>query len=288
MVKTCCVYKCRNRANSVAKVNNISFFRFPANKKKLQAWIKAVNREDWEPNGHTNICSDHFVFGWHSDDPNDDNYAPTLFIQKENKKLKKLGKKNDKIASYKSPEKSTASVEEITNFSDAFSMLTRGDNPSSSTDSATDPPCDYLNTELVYPDHLKDHLYCKAVPWPGPKRKQKHKKSQTLSRESAAETLLSLCQVQIPNKDDSRSLNGDMHYSSESFNPDLHTFSNINLEHHQWTECISNEFKIHNDNAQHHLTHISSLDSETEHSSTHESIENPELHTVINELNHHI
>lgn len=105
MVKTCCVYKCRNRANSVAKVNNISFFRFPANKKKLQAWIKAVNREDWEPNGHTNICSDHFVFGWHSDDPNDDNYAPTLFIQKENKKLKKLGKKNDKIASYKSPEK---------------------------------------------------------------------------------------------------------------------------------------------------------------------------------------
>ena len=89
MVKTCCVYSCRNRANPSAKSKNISFFRFPANKRKLQAWIKAVNRKDWEPNAHSHVCSEHFVSGWHSDDPNDANYAPTLFSRRERKRQKK-------------------------------------------------------------------------------------------------------------------------------------------------------------------------------------------------------
>jgi hypothetical protein len=88
MVKTCCVYKCRNRANSDAKSKNISFFRFPANKRKLQAWIRSVNRKDWKPNSHTHVCSEHFVCGWHSDDPSEVNYAPTLFDHKDNRKNK--------------------------------------------------------------------------------------------------------------------------------------------------------------------------------------------------------
>lgn len=99
MVKACCVYNCRNRATAESKANNISFFRFPANKRKLQAWIKAVNRKDWEPTPYTAICSEHFVFGWHSDDPRDVNYAPTLFIDREKRrkwKRKTHQNENDK------------------------------------------------------------------------------------------------------------------------------------------------------------------------------------------------
>ena len=83
MVKTCCVYKCNNQFNASAKSKGISFFRFPKDKRKRQAWIKAVNRDEWMPNDHSWICSEHFVQGWHGDDPEDENYAPTLFSYKQ-------------------------------------------------------------------------------------------------------------------------------------------------------------------------------------------------------------
>ncbi|KAJ8310315.1 hypothetical protein KUTeg_012180 [Tegillarca granosa] len=79
MVKSCCVFKCTNKANAVAKEKRISFFRFPANKRKRAARIRAVNRKDWTPTSHVNICSEHFFNYWHSDDPDDDNYVPTKF-----------------------------------------------------------------------------------------------------------------------------------------------------------------------------------------------------------------
>jgi hypothetical protein len=47
-----------------------------------------VNRKDWKPNSHTHVCSEHFVCGWHSDDPSEVNYAPTLFDHKDNRKIK--------------------------------------------------------------------------------------------------------------------------------------------------------------------------------------------------------
>lgn len=45
-------------------------------------WIKAVNRDKWEPGDHSWICSDHFLHGWHGEEPSDDNYGPTLFQYK--------------------------------------------------------------------------------------------------------------------------------------------------------------------------------------------------------------
>lgn len=82
MVKTCCVYKCRNVFNADARSRGVSFFRFPKDKRKRRVWIKAVNRDKWEPGDHSWICSDHFLHGWHGEDPSDDNYGPTLFQYK--------------------------------------------------------------------------------------------------------------------------------------------------------------------------------------------------------------
>jgi hypothetical protein len=42
-----------------------------------------VNRAHWLPNENSRKCSTHFVDGWHSDDPDDVNYRPTLFSYKE-------------------------------------------------------------------------------------------------------------------------------------------------------------------------------------------------------------
>ena len=88
MVKTCCVYKCNNHLNASAKSKGISFFRFPTDKRKRRAWIKAVNRDEWTPNDHSCLCSEHFVQGWYGDDPEDENYAPTLFSYKQSVVIK--------------------------------------------------------------------------------------------------------------------------------------------------------------------------------------------------------
>lgn len=74
MVKTCYVYKCRNVFNTDARLRGVSFFRFPIDKRK--------RRDKWEPGDPSWICSDHFLHGWHGEDPSDDNYGPTLFQYK--------------------------------------------------------------------------------------------------------------------------------------------------------------------------------------------------------------
>ena len=61
----------------------MSFFRFPKDMRKRKAWVKAINRAEWVPNEYSRICSEHFVDGWHSDDPSDVNYRPSLFSYKE-------------------------------------------------------------------------------------------------------------------------------------------------------------------------------------------------------------
>lgn len=83
MVRSCVVYKCVNRANLSSKERNLSFFRFPKDKKKRTAWIKAIHRDRWQPTEASYVCSDHFAGGWHSDDPEDVNYRPTIFTYKE-------------------------------------------------------------------------------------------------------------------------------------------------------------------------------------------------------------
>ncbi|XP_052697412.1 uncharacterized protein LOC128175656 [Crassostrea angulata] len=57
--------------------------RFPKDVRKRRAWIRAINRKNFAPNEFSCICSEHFEFGWHSDDPDDTNYAPTIFSYKE-------------------------------------------------------------------------------------------------------------------------------------------------------------------------------------------------------------
>ena len=85
MVTHCVAYRWRwsNRQNKETKEKKISFFRFPKDAKKRKGWVTAVNRTNWAPNEESRICSAHFVEGWHSDDPNDVNYRPTLFSYKE-------------------------------------------------------------------------------------------------------------------------------------------------------------------------------------------------------------
>lgn len=74
MVKTCCVYKCPSRAG---KHSTISFFRFPAVRKRFNetlqevflkqrlAWYNAVKREkiDISKLDNLRICSKHFIHG---------------------------------------------------------------------------------------------------------------------------------------------------------------------------------------------------------------------------------
>ena len=56
------------------------FFSFPArNQEQRQLWIKAVNRQHWNPSKHTVICSSHFVGGKYSPTRLDPNYVPTIF-----------------------------------------------------------------------------------------------------------------------------------------------------------------------------------------------------------------
>ncbi|CAG2189626.1 unnamed protein product [Mytilus edulis] len=83
MVFNCVVFQCSNRQSTSDKENRCSFFRFPKDVRKRKAWVIAVNRADWAPNEYSRICSAHFVDGWHSDDPSDINYRPTLFSYKE-------------------------------------------------------------------------------------------------------------------------------------------------------------------------------------------------------------
>ncbi|XP_048737564.2 uncharacterized protein LOC125652413 [Ostrea edulis] len=82
MVIQCVVFKCSNRQGSKAKEKGVSFFRFPKDRRKRAAWIKTINRNNWAPNEYSRVCSELFVDSWHSDDPTDINYRPTLFSYK--------------------------------------------------------------------------------------------------------------------------------------------------------------------------------------------------------------
>lgn len=64
-------------------VNLLINSRFPKDAKKRRLWVRALNREDFVPTDHSCVCSEHFMFGWHSDDPADENYTPTIFSYKE-------------------------------------------------------------------------------------------------------------------------------------------------------------------------------------------------------------
>ena len=58
MVTSCIAIGCINR---VKAGSGISFHRFPLSRPELlHKWVRAVRRENWTPNKHSYICSDHF------------------------------------------------------------------------------------------------------------------------------------------------------------------------------------------------------------------------------------
>ena len=77
------VYKCHNKAGAWIKDNGISFFRFPKHKRKRAAWVKAIQRDKWQPTEARYVCSTHFEGEWHSDDLEDVNFSPTIFTFNE-------------------------------------------------------------------------------------------------------------------------------------------------------------------------------------------------------------
>lgn len=58
----CCVPGCRSDSRS--KLPGLSFHEIPADEALRQQWIKAIRRDDWEPNTNSNysrVCSRHFT-----------------------------------------------------------------------------------------------------------------------------------------------------------------------------------------------------------------------------------
>nr|XP_022300883.1 THAP domain-containing protein 1-like [Crassostrea virginica] len=83
MVKGCTVVGCTNRSNGSARERGVKFFKFPTSKHKRRSWIRALNRRNWVPTAKSFVCSEHFVSGWHGDDRDEADYAPSLFVYKQ-------------------------------------------------------------------------------------------------------------------------------------------------------------------------------------------------------------
>ena len=72
----------------------VKFFRFPKEPDKRQVWIDRIGRTNkdgspWTPPGNARLCSMHFRSGNHSNDPQNPDYAPTIFIKSKRKKYER-------------------------------------------------------------------------------------------------------------------------------------------------------------------------------------------------------
>ncbi|XP_056153568.1 lethal(3)malignant brain tumor-like protein 2 [Lampris incognitus] len=87
MVHSCCVVGCTNRKRGDNK--RLHFYRMPkrkspVEKRRRQAWIRAIGREDWktwsdEKISNAKICGAHFISGQRSDDPEHPDWIPSVF-----------------------------------------------------------------------------------------------------------------------------------------------------------------------------------------------------------------
>ena len=62
----------------------VKFYRFPKELSRRKKWILRVNRTEpngslWKPSINARLCSDHFVSGKKSDEPDDPDYEPSIF-----------------------------------------------------------------------------------------------------------------------------------------------------------------------------------------------------------------
>lgn len=62
MPRFCVAYGCTNRSDKAdCQQKNISFHRFPlTDSNRLRQWLIMLKRENFEPNKHTLLCSEHF------------------------------------------------------------------------------------------------------------------------------------------------------------------------------------------------------------------------------------
>uniref|UniRef100_A0A1A8PLH0 Si:dkey-56d12.4 n=3 Tax=Nothobranchius TaxID=28779 RepID=A0A1A8PLH0_9TELE len=82
----CCVATgCSNRSNR----KDLSFYRFPKDLERRTLWISAVNRGQWEPTEYSRLCSQHFISGEKSNDPQSPDYVPSLFGSDKTQKSSK-------------------------------------------------------------------------------------------------------------------------------------------------------------------------------------------------------
>ena len=60
MVNVCCVPRCTNKSTLDT---NVSYHRFPADKKQQRKWLRSIRRENLEVSQSTRVCSAHFRNG---------------------------------------------------------------------------------------------------------------------------------------------------------------------------------------------------------------------------------
>ncbi|XP_050714882.1 THAP domain-containing protein 5-like [Eriocheir sinensis] len=91
MPKNCAAVGCTNHNMMAHK--KLSFCIFPNKKKqpeRWRKWVKALNRvnhdgSDWQPGGkYVYLCSEHFMTGKPSPDPDHPDYLPTVFKNRPN------------------------------------------------------------------------------------------------------------------------------------------------------------------------------------------------------------
>ena len=82
MVKGCSVVGCTNMSNDSARERGVKFLKFPTSNHKRRSWIRALSRRNWVPTANSFVCSEHFGSGWHEDDRDEVDYAPSLFVYK--------------------------------------------------------------------------------------------------------------------------------------------------------------------------------------------------------------
>ncbi|XP_026021776.1 uncharacterized protein LOC113021362 [Astatotilapia calliptera] len=58
----CCVPGCFNQSGSKQQ-SNLSFYRFPCEKREKRKWLKLIRRENFTPNCNSRVCSWHFPQG---------------------------------------------------------------------------------------------------------------------------------------------------------------------------------------------------------------------------------
>ena len=124
MPSSCCAIGCVSR---YSKKKHIKLFRFPTEKKRREAWIRAIRREKWIPNKYSRICQFHFIFKRPSRDPSNPDFVPTIFsFSKENEEAlsektarhdrflrRRLMKSNSVMGSIQSTELETISGESV-------------------------------------------------------------------------------------------------------------------------------------------------------------------------------